>query len=184
MASAPATLFAVAFGLPLNAESRLLSPNFNSFPVEHPLQNLSNFLHDRADDTDETPFVRRWASPWIRCKRFLTRIGTRRSSRPRLPTLRKSWRRGALLYLPQLTFELDGGERRFLSPNWLEAGSKSVYLKGQERNLRGARGRKTQPRQHSKHDCPFWAAGDATRPGSVSDVQRSFASRQHQLSSQ
>jgi hypothetical protein len=45
---------------------------------------------------------------------------------------------GRVLYLPQLTFELDGGERRFLAPSWLEAGSKSLYLKGHERNLRGA----------------------------------------------
>jgi hypothetical protein len=44
---------------------------------------------------------------------------------------------GRVLYLPRLTFEFDGAERRFLSPHWLEGTSKSLYLKGQERNLRG-----------------------------------------------
>jgi hypothetical protein len=45
---------------------------------------------------------------------------------------------GRVLYLPLLNFDLDSGERRFLSPQWLEAGSKSLYLKGQERVLHGA----------------------------------------------
>jgi len=52
---------------------------------------------------------------------------------------------GRVLYLPQLTFELDGGERRFLSPHWLEGASKSLYLKARSepcaaRRLRDATG--------------------------------------------
>jgi hypothetical protein len=45
---------------------------------------------------------------------------------------------GRVLYLPRLAFELDSGERRFLSQEWLDGGSKSLYLKGQDRSLRGA----------------------------------------------
>lgn len=44
---------------------------------------------------------------------------------------------GRVLYLPALRFELDNGERQFLSPEWLERNSKSLYLKGRERVLRG-----------------------------------------------
>jgi hypothetical protein len=44
---------------------------------------------------------------------------------------------GNVLYLPQLRFEFEHGEERFLTPDWLDGSSKSVYLKGKERQLRG-----------------------------------------------
>lgn len=44
---------------------------------------------------------------------------------------------GQVIYLPRLRFELQATETRFLSPNWLDGGSKSVYCKGKERQLRG-----------------------------------------------
>ena len=44
---------------------------------------------------------------------------------------------GQVLYLPALRFELDHDERRYLSPQWLAGGSKSLYLKGRDRTLRG-----------------------------------------------
>lgn len=44
---------------------------------------------------------------------------------------------GHVLFLPELRFELGNEERKFLSPQWLVGGSKSLYLKGRERNLRG-----------------------------------------------
>ncbi len=45
---------------------------------------------------------------------------------------------GRILFLPCLTFDLDGGERRYLSPHWLEGTTKNLYLPGQERTLHGA----------------------------------------------
>lgn len=46
---------------------------------------------------------------------------------------------GGVLYLPELPFEVAPDEKRFLSPTWLDGSSKSVYLKGQDRRLRGTR---------------------------------------------
>src|SRR5262245_59854028 len=44
---------------------------------------------------------------------------------------------GGVLYLPRLRFDLHADETRFLTPDWLDGSSKSVYLKGKERRLRG-----------------------------------------------
>jgi 3-deoxy-D-manno-oct-2-ulosonic acid (Kdo) hydroxylase len=48
--------------------------------------------------------------------------------------------RGRVLHLPRLRFEVRPGERRFLSEQWLDERSKSVYLRGAARRLRGAKG--------------------------------------------
>ena len=48
--------------------------------------------------------------------------------------------RGRVIHLPQLGFEVQPEERRFLSDAWLDGRSKSLYLRGAERRLRGARG--------------------------------------------
>jgi hypothetical protein len=45
---------------------------------------------------------------------------------------------GGVLVLPHLAFELLGGERRFLSPQWSDASAKNISLEGAA--LRGARG--------------------------------------------
>lgn len=44
---------------------------------------------------------------------------------------------GCVLYLPELRFDLDRGERKLLSPHWLDGRNKSIYLRGRERELRG-----------------------------------------------
>lgn len=45
---------------------------------------------------------------------------------------------GHVLHLPRLGFDLGEDEKQFLSPDWLDGHSKSLYLKGRERTLRGA----------------------------------------------
>jgi hypothetical protein len=47
---------------------------------------------------------------------------------------------GKVLHLPRLRFEVRPEERRFLSDGWLDGRSKSLYLRGAERRLHGARG--------------------------------------------
>ena len=47
---------------------------------------------------------------------------------------------GKVLHLPRLRFEVQPEERRFLSEEWLDGSSKSLYLRGAERRLHGARG--------------------------------------------
>ncbi len=44
---------------------------------------------------------------------------------------------GQVLFLPQLGFDLSEAERRFLSPDWLDGGSKSIYLRGDNVALKG-----------------------------------------------
>lgn len=44
---------------------------------------------------------------------------------------------GHVLFFPALAFEHDANERKYLSPQWLDGRSKSVYLKGRDRRLRG-----------------------------------------------
>ncbi|HTO48636.1 MAG TPA: Kdo hydroxylase family protein [Burkholderiales bacterium] len=48
--------------------------------------------------------------------------------------------RGGVLHLPRLGFEVRPEERRFLSEEWLNGRSKSIYLRGAARRLHGARG--------------------------------------------
>jgi hypothetical protein len=48
--------------------------------------------------------------------------------------------RGRVLHLPRLGFEVRPEERRFLSEQWLDGRSKSLYLRGAARQLHGARG--------------------------------------------
>ena len=48
--------------------------------------------------------------------------------------------RGGVLHLPRLGFEVRPEERHFLSAEWLDGSSKSVYLRGAARRLHGARG--------------------------------------------
>ena len=47
---------------------------------------------------------------------------------------------GGVLYFPQLGFDLQDEEKRFLSPSWSDGKSKNIYLRGKERNLRGFAG--------------------------------------------
>lgn len=48
--------------------------------------------------------------------------------------------RGRVLHLPHLAFAVRPDERRFLSTRWSDGKSKNIYLRGQERALRGAQG--------------------------------------------
>jgi len=48
--------------------------------------------------------------------------------------------RGRVLHLPHLAFAVRPDERRFLSTRWSDGKSKNIYLRGQERVLRGAQG--------------------------------------------
>lgn len=47
---------------------------------------------------------------------------------------------GGILFLPKLGFELAESEARFLSPAWSDGKSKNIYLRGNERNIKGAKG--------------------------------------------
>lgn len=48
--------------------------------------------------------------------------------------------RGRVLFLPRLGFEVKPEEARFLSAAWSDGKSKNIYLRGAERELRGAQG--------------------------------------------
>ena len=48
--------------------------------------------------------------------------------------------RGRVLFLPHLGFEVKPEESRFLSAAWSDGKSKNIYLRGVERELRGAQG--------------------------------------------
>lgn len=45
---------------------------------------------------------------------------------------------GHVLFLPDLRFELDPNERKFLSPSWLVDGKKSIAIQGEQRQLMGS----------------------------------------------
>jgi len=47
---------------------------------------------------------------------------------------------GGILFLPHLSFEFAPTETRFLSPNWSDGKSKNIYLRGNERAIKGAKG--------------------------------------------
>ncbi len=47
---------------------------------------------------------------------------------------------GGVLFLPNLAFKLAVDEERFLSPNWSDGKAKNIYLRGNERKIRGANG--------------------------------------------
>ena len=47
---------------------------------------------------------------------------------------------GGILFLPNLGFEFAPSETRFLSPDWSDGKSKNIYLRGNERNIKGAKG--------------------------------------------
>jgi 3-deoxy-D-manno-oct-2-ulosonic acid (Kdo) hydroxylase len=47
---------------------------------------------------------------------------------------------GGILFLPNLGFEFDATETRFLSPDWSDGKSKNIYLRGNERMIKGAKG--------------------------------------------
>lgn len=47
---------------------------------------------------------------------------------------------GGVLFLPNLGFNLNADEERFLSPKWSDGKSKNIYLRGNERQIRGAQG--------------------------------------------
>lgn len=47
---------------------------------------------------------------------------------------------GGVLFLPNLGFKLNKDEERFLSPDWSDGKSKNIYLRGNERKIRGAKG--------------------------------------------
>ena len=47
---------------------------------------------------------------------------------------------GGILFLPKLGFEFAPNETRFLSPDWSDGKSKNIYLRGNERAIKGAIG--------------------------------------------
>ena len=47
---------------------------------------------------------------------------------------------GGVLFLPNLAFRLAQDEQRFLSPDWSDGKAKNIYLRGNERKIRGAKG--------------------------------------------
>ena len=47
---------------------------------------------------------------------------------------------GGVLFLPNLTFDLLPVELRFLSPEWSDGKAKNIYLRGNERVIKGAKG--------------------------------------------
>lgn len=47
---------------------------------------------------------------------------------------------GGVLFLPNLGFNLLADEKRFLSPDWSDGNAKNIYLRGNERSIRGAQG--------------------------------------------
>src|SRR5262249_1111005 len=52
--------------------------------------------------------------------------------------LAKTLESGMVLYLPDLHFDLDPIERKFLTPQWLSEGRKSIFVQGPERLLKGS----------------------------------------------
>jgi hypothetical protein len=51
---------------------------------------------------------------------------------------------GGVLFLPNLAFTLQPTETRFLSTDWSDGKSKNIYLRGNERTLRGAIGNEAE----------------------------------------
>lgn len=47
---------------------------------------------------------------------------------------------GGILFLPNLGFNFTADEKCFLSPDWSDGKSKNIYLRGNERNIKGAKG--------------------------------------------
>jgi len=47
---------------------------------------------------------------------------------------------GGVLFLPHLGFNFSMNETRFLSSNWSDGKSKNIYLRGNERHIKGAKG--------------------------------------------
>ncbi|MBC7756926.1 MAG: Kdo hydroxylase family protein [Bdellovibrio sp.] len=47
---------------------------------------------------------------------------------------------GGILFLPNLGFEFAPSETRFLSPDWSDGQSKNIYLRGNNRTIKGAKG--------------------------------------------
>ncbi len=47
---------------------------------------------------------------------------------------------GSVLFFPRLAFELEPGERRYLSPHWCAPGSKNISLDPATGGVRGAAG--------------------------------------------
>lgn len=47
---------------------------------------------------------------------------------------------GGILFLPNLGFEFAPSEMQFLSPDWSDGKSKNIYLRGNERVIKGAKG--------------------------------------------
>ena len=47
---------------------------------------------------------------------------------------------GGILFLPNLGFDFAPSETRFLSPDWSDGKSKNIYLRGNERVIKGAKG--------------------------------------------
>lgn len=47
---------------------------------------------------------------------------------------------GGILFLPHLGFDFAPSETRFLSPNWSDGKSKNIYLAGNSRTIKGAKG--------------------------------------------
>ena len=47
---------------------------------------------------------------------------------------------GGILFLPNLGFEFAPSQTRFLSPDWSDGKSKNIYLRGNERVIKGAKG--------------------------------------------
>lgn len=55
-------------------------------------------------------------------------------------TYLKHLEHGGILFLPNLGFNFAASETRFLSPDWSDGKSKNIYLRGNERNIKGAKG--------------------------------------------
>ncbi len=47
---------------------------------------------------------------------------------------------GGVLFLPNLGFSFSPDEKRFLSPDWSDGKAKNIYLRGNDRIIRGAKG--------------------------------------------
>lgn len=56
-------------------------------------------------------------------------------------TATESLEQGRVVYLPRLRFEVRQEEQRFLAQDWSDGKSKNIYLRGAERQLRGAQGK-------------------------------------------
>lgn len=57
---------------------------------------------------------------------------------------------GGVLFLPNLGFKLAADEQRFLSPSWSDGKAKNIYLRGNERKIRGAKGSEADLQAMSK----------------------------------